>query len=589
MDDVNLSSFENHLGSFKYSYREKCNHISFLLYSEDYAGQTSLLHIAARKNDSVLIRLLIKTYKARVNVFNEDGCTPLHICCYENTVEALKALLENDADFQKGTRLNPLETPIAICVKFQHDECLKAIFEASSSFNWKRYFSQLNRSPLLCDFPSIQSIEILVEHSLDINSPDERGNTFLHYLVNKKQIDYESYIEKLVEKSADFNRQNILGRTPFLSALEQNNFDILAVFLRYMQLTNINLLDRSMNTVLHYCKFITERFIFESVLQSKPDALNAQNRDGNTPLHDAIIYDNYPFAEFLLRCKCDVTLTNKDGNTVLHLAARDDNVRMCKILLKQSQPDLTAVNRMGKTALHLACANEKANVAAILLNKMNNEQMNITDIQGRTALHECAPNLNGFLARYLVRHGADENAKDLRGNTIVHLATEKGNLELVQTLIKSSNANINQLNLDNQSPLGLSILYNHDEVGRFLLEQDKITIQGSDLKIALQMNNCDMVRSLIEKDRSCLHIRSNVHGDLILHTYMRQNLNNAICLETLLSFVNDNELLNYLSETSLVHGDSLLHIAGKYRTRYPTFSLATRQLNEQIMFSNNKI
>ncbi len=361
-----------------------------------------------------------------MSVFDEDGCTPLHLCCYEDNVEALKALLENDADFQKGTRLNPLETPVYICVKYQHDACLKALFDLTTNFNWKRYLSQLPRSPLLCDFPSIDAIELLVEHSLDINACDERGNTFIHYLVNKKDIDYEKYVNKLMEKSADFNRQNQLGRTPFLEALEQNNFQLLAVFLLHIDVTNINVVDTLLNTALHYCKYLNERFIYESVLTSNPLSLNAQNRDGQTPLHDAIIFDNYSLAQYLLQQNCDVSLTNKDGNTPLHLVARDDNVRMCKLLMKYAQLDLTVTNKMGKTPLHLACANEKAHVAAILINKMNIEQMNLLDIQGRTPLHECAENTNGGLARYLIRHGVDENAKDGRENTILHLTTEKG-------------------------------------------------------------------------------------------------------------------------------------------------------------------
>ncbi len=372
------------------------------------------------------VRLLIKNYKARVNPFDEDGCTPLHICCYENNIEALKALLENDADFQKGTRLNPLETPVFICVKYQHDSCLKALFDLTTNYNWKRYFSQIPRSPLLCDFPSIYSIDILVEHTLDINASDERGNTFLHYLVNKKEIDYDKYVEKLIEKSADFNRQNQLGRTPFLDALEKNNFQLLAVFLRHIDVTNINVLDTLLNTALHYCKYLHETFIYDSVLNSNRSSLNAQNRDGQTPLHDAIVCDNYSFAQYLLQHNCDVSLANKDGNTPLHLVAKDDNVRMCKLLMKYAKLDFTVMNKLGKTPLHLACANEKANVAAILINKMNTEQMNLLDIQGRSPLHECADNINGVLARYLIRHGADENLKDVRGNTILHLATEKG-------------------------------------------------------------------------------------------------------------------------------------------------------------------
>lgn len=383
----------------------------------------------------MLVRLLVKTYKARVNVFDEDGCTPLHVCCYEDNIEALKALLENDADFQKGTRLSPLETPISICVKHQHDDCLKAIFDGTSSFNWKRYFSQLPRSPLLCDFPSITSIELLVEHSVDINAGDERGNTFLHYLVNKKEIEYEKYVEKLIEKSADFNRTNQLGRTPFLDALEQNNYQLLAVFLRHIDVTNINAVDPFSNTTLHYCKYLNEKFIYDSVFNSNPAAINSQNRDGQTPLHDAILCDNHAFAQYLLQHNCDVSLANKDGNTALHLAAREDNVRMCKLLMKYAQLDLTAMNKMGKIPLHLACANEKANVAALLMTKMTSEQIDLVDVQGRTPLHECADNINGFLARYLIRHGANENAKDLRGNTILHLTTEKGMRSLWKSIL----------------------------------------------------------------------------------------------------------------------------------------------------------
>lgn len=361
-----------------------------------------------------------------MNVFDEDGCTPLHICCYQNNIDVLKALLENDADFQKGTRLNPNETPVSICVKYQHDACLRVLFDFATNFNWKRYFSQLPRSPLLCDFPSIYAIGLLVEHSLDINACDERGNTLLHYLVNKKDVDYEKYVEKFIQSSSDFNRQNRLGRTPFLEALEQKNFSLLAIFLTRIDLTNMNVVDSLSNTALHYCKYLNEKVIFDSVLHSNPASLNAQNRDGQTPLHDAILCDNYAFAQYLLTQGADSTLVNKEGNTPLHLAARDDNIRLCKLLMKNGQVDLTAVNKMGKTPLHLACAHEKPNVAAVLINKLKIEQLNLLDSQGRTPLHECSENIAGSLARYLVRHGGDENAKDVRQNTVLHLAAEKG-------------------------------------------------------------------------------------------------------------------------------------------------------------------
>lgn len=134
---------------------------------------------------------------------------------------------------------------------------------------------------------------------------------------------------------------------------------------------------------------------------------------------------------------------------------------------------------------------------------------------------------------------------------------------MVRTLLKSSNVNINQLNVEGQSPLSLALLYNHDDVCKILLEQEKIRVQSIDLKMGMQMNNYEMVRFLIEKDQNCLRVRSSKHGDMIIHTYMRLNFNNSMCLETLLSFISDSELLTYLSEGSLAHGDNLLHIAGK--------------------------
>lgn len=154
-------------------------------------------------------------------------------------------------------------------------------------------------------------------------------------------------------------------------------------------------------------------------------------------------------------------------------------------------------------------------------------------------------------------------------------------MELVRTLIKSSNADINQLNGDEQSPLSLAILYNHEDVAKLILEQEKIRVQLIDLKMAMQMNNYEIVRLLIEKDRSSLRARSATNGDLIIHIYMRINSNNFVCLETLLSFISDSELLTYLSEVTLLHGDNLLHIAGKRRLFVEDFIIVLRYSSER--------
>ena len=242
---------------------------------------------------------------------------------------------------------------------------------------------------------------------------------------------------------------------------------------------------------------------------------------------------------------------------------------MCRLLMKYPKLNLNliATNKLGKTPLHLACAHEKSEVAKFLVNILTTEQMNLVDNQGRTSLHECAENFNGSLARYLLRHGANENMKDLRQNNVLHLSTEKGNFELVRTLVRSSNIDINQLNDDMHSSLALAILYNHDDVSKYLLNTENIRIQSTDLKMAIQMNNYEMVRLLCEKDRNCSRVRSSTHGDMIIHIYMRRNFNNLVCLETLLSFIPDNDLLTYLSERSLANGDNLLHIAGKIKRK----------------------
>ncbi|XP_063608653.1 ankyrin repeat domain-containing protein 49-like [Penaeus indicus] len=111
--------------------------------------------------------------------------------------------------------------------------------------------------------------------------------------------------------------------------------------------------------------------IIENILEHHPEAINATDSDGYTPLHRAAYSDHVEIVKLLLKSGASVTAKTVDGWTALHSACRWNHYR-CAVVLIEGGSDVNAVSNSGQTPLHIAATNPKAHetLQLLLMNKL---------------------------------------------------------------------------------------------------------------------------------------------------------------------------------------------------------------------------
>ncbi|KAM6973621.1 nuclear factor of kappa light polypeptide gene enhancer in B-cells inhibitor, alpha b [Aplochiton taeniatus] len=161
-------------------------------------------------------------------------------------------------------------------------------------------------------------------------------------------------------------------------------------------------------------------------LSRRDPFLNTQNYQRQTPLHLAVITDQADVVELLLVGGCDPTLVDDGGDTALHIACRQGSM-LCFSVLTQNCPtqQLTPV-------------------------------MATCNYSGHNCLHLAS--IKGFLSlvESLVKLGADIDAQEqCNGRSALHLAVDLQNLALVRLLLRTG-ANPNGLTYGGHSAYHLT-------------------------------------------------------------------------------------------------------------------------------------
>ena len=186
------------------------------------------------------------------------------------------------------------------------------------------------------------------------------------------------------------------------------------------------------------------------LLAADKDVTHARDREGQTPLHWAVLQDQLPLTSFWLQTGASPAETNFAGQTPLHIAAAKGLVEHIKILLaadapldvrdtngwtpldaaiqaKQSDcihllmakaPTAAHPERGLATTLHKAAA--AGDVAALAVLTETETNLEARNELGLTPLHVAGQAGQLGAAAFLIDQGADVNARDPDGNTVLH-------------------------------------------------------------------------------------------------------------------------------------------------------------------------
>lgn len=361
------------------------------------------LHIAASDGHEDIIKVLL-AHGANLNSIDENGRTPLRDAAFNGHIDAVKALLEAKADPNGGTADLPLAGAIEGDSSLNRSNICELLLRSGADpnrtaseghmrFGSNAGFSSSQKpvSPLCLAVVSGQAdiVKLLLNNKADANAPGFNQKTLLWEAVQHSNTEIA---EELLAHGADANARDAYNQTPLDFAMARG-----------------------------------ARKTVELLLAHGADA-NARDGNNQTPLDLAVGQDDRNVVESLLAHGADVNATDAVGGTALSYAVNSDNLEMTELLLSnKADPNVNVVRQggfQGSTKMPLlmeAVAEDNTEIAR-------------------------------DIAKALLTHGANVNARDPSGETALFSAVRKDSLELTKLLL-SNKAEVNVQDKDGKTPL----------------------------------------------------------------------------------------------------------------------------------------
>ncbi len=362
-----------------------------------------------------------------VNSKDENGWTPLHLAAWQDQLNGTRSLVEKGADINAENIFG--RKPIHIAAENNNKNI----------------------------------IEFFLSKGMSINDVDRYGRTPLYCASRNGHLDAVKY---LVEKGADIYIQDRGGTTP-LDAANDRNHDEVKMYLKQVRL------DKELLIAAQYGSFDEVRD-----LVSQGASLNAKYSDGMTVMHCAAYGGKLDIAKYLVVGeKNSLKIEDNNGRVPLHYAGYSGKLDIVKYFVDEKKVDANIKDNDGKTALHWASWSGHLDVAEYLVSK--GADINAKDKNGKTPLNAAIDQKHDGMVKYLkqaqlneqllaavqrsdfskvkdlVNRGANINAKDNGGNTLLHNASRFGNLDAVKCLI-SKDADIDAKDNNGRTPLDVA-------------------------------------------------------------------------------------------------------------------------------------
>ena len=183
---------------------------------------------------------------------------------------------------------------------------------------------------------------------------------------------------------------------------------------------------------------LNNRVAAATLLLERGSSINAGDNDGQTALHWACVRGSLPCAELLLRKGAELNAADSRGYVPLHVAAQYGHTGMIYHFKMRWNIDVDVTDHDGRTALHWAAYKGFPDPVKLLV--CMDADVYRADKEGCTALHWAAIKGKSEAAHLIVRAGGLNamTAVDVDGNTAEALAVEKGHHLLANFLARSS-------------------------------------------------------------------------------------------------------------------------------------------------------
>ncbi len=309
------------------------------------------------KTDNKTIYHLLKKQGNHVNKLTHDGRTYIFWAAYKGNIELINFLIS------QGAKTDIIDSHGYNLVNFCavtgqiNTEIYDICINNGAKINEK---NKDGANPLLLIMPFVEDLNIIdyfTKKGFSIKSTDNNGNNAFSYACRTGNIKIMDYLKN---KGIDVysNNHNCLFFAAQGTRKNQNSVDLY----KYLERIGISLktLNDKNENVLHYLTKRSKDTVLLSFLIQKDVDINHEDKNGKTPISNAIERNNISIIEFLLKQE-NSFLDYKDlkGNNLFHLAAEAQNTKSVSLLNKYKLKKLNVLNNDGLSPLHIACMKGK--------------------------------------------------------------------------------------------------------------------------------------------------------------------------------------------------------------------------------------
>ena len=382
-----------------------------------------VVYAILEKTSNETIKYLISKKGNDVNKRTHDARTYIFWASYSNNLKLMKYLVS------EGAKTNLIDSHGNTVLNFTantgqlNKELCEYLIKMGANIKTEKNHSGANALLLIAPYTkNFSLIEYLTANGASLEDKDDAGNGIFEYASKGGNI---SFLNILLKKGVEIGNNSIIFASQGLR--------------------------RRKNTLETY-----------KSLENLGVKLNVIDNKGRNPLH-AIAYsqkENDLYTYFIKK-GVDANLQDNNGISPFMNAANSNSLEVLK-LLSASVKDINLKDKKGRSALAMAVNRNSVDVIEFLLEK--GADIHITDLDKNTLSYYLINNFSdkepkGFenKLKVLEKNGLIINQVQSSGNTLLHIATERNNLDLLKRLA-SFNIAINIKNKEGLTALQIGAM-----------------------------------------------------------------------------------------------------------------------------------